>query len=516
MVLERIKAVWDFSIPEIREYAGVHEYDGAVMDLSPAGVRASLDRLGGANTANPQPGGAGKGPAGVRPASLADPHDEAHLAAIEAGLRATFDGAAVHRWNPLVHIANLDVACYDRDYAPAEVRDQAKAAHLAKWPDAIDASLESLDATPAPVANALLVALRGLAAGLTDPLALAAHARLQERVEQAAANGPPDASLGASTLASLLGDAEGMPIDLGRLEETADAERNRLLQLLTEDCKRLSPSTTPRELITELLADHPDADGIYAVARELITEVTEFTREHDLLPELGGECLVGPAPESRRWGVAMMSWTGPYETDAPAWYYVNPPEPAWSEEEKSEWLSLFSATTLPAITAHEVTPGHFAHGRMLCLVAKGDVRRSLHSAAFAEGWAHYGEELLVEEGFRKDDPRFAIGVWLEALTRVTRFAAALGVHRGSMSVEEATKRFEQDAFLLGPAAESEAARATFDPTYGCYTWGKLEIRALRDQAIAAWGTKFTLRRFHDALLKLGAPPLGTMGDAIEP
>ena len=79
--------------------------------------------------------------------------------------------------------------------------------------------------------------------------------------------------------------------------------------------------------------------------------------EHGLLPELGGSCLVGPAPPSRRYAVAMMSWTGPYEAEAPAWFYVNPPDPSWDEEEKDRWRSLFSATTLPAITAHEVTPG---------------------------------------------------------------------------------------------------------------------------------------------------------------
>jgi hypothetical protein len=503
MVHARVRAVWDMSIPEIREYAGVHDYDGTIMDLSPSAIAALLGRL---------PGAAGRAPGD----KLGDRHDESHLAAAEDGLRAGFEIAKLHRWNPLPHVANLDLACYDREYAPLEDRLAAKAAHLAKWPEAIEASLESLDEVPAPVAMALQGAVAGLAEGIDDPLALAAHARLLERIKQAAAHGTPDVALGGATLARLLGDGEGMPVDLGRLEETADAERNRLVSRLHEDCERLSPGTPPGALIRDLIADHPDDDGIYAAARVLIEEATAFTLEHGLLPELGGTCLVGPAPASRRWVVAMMSWTGAYEADAPAWYYVNPPDESWTDEAKSEWRSMFSATTLPAITVHEVTPGHYAHGRMVRLAAKGDVRRSLHSEAFVEGWAHYTEELMVEVGFRKDDPRFAIGVWMEALTRVTRFAAALGVHNGTMSIDEATRRFEEDAFLLGPAARSEAARAAFDPTYGRYTWGKLEILALRDQAIASWGNRFSLLRFHSDLLALGAPPLGTMGDAIEP
>jgi len=502
MVSRRVKAVWDTDIPEIRESAGVHDYDGMVMDLSPSGVRAALGRIG-AKTDDER---------------LADRHDEDHLAATEQGRRAAGEVAELHRWNPYVHLANLDLSCYDREYAPEAERQAARDTHLAAWPDAIEASLESLDAVPAPVAEALVLPVAGLAEGIdpgnTD--ALAAHARFLERVQQAALHGHPDASLGSAVLTRLLADGEGMPLDLGRLEERADAERDRLRLRLAEECERISPGTKPADLIHELLRDHPDDEGIYAAARELITEVTEFVLARDLLPELGGECRVGPAPPSRRYAVAMMSWTGAYEADAPAWYYVNPPEESWSDEAKHEWRSMFSATTLPAITAHEVTPGHFAHGRMLRLFATGDVRRSLFSNVFVEGWAHYTEELMVEAGFRASDPRFALGVWIEALLRVTRLAAALGVHRGTMNVDEATRRFESDAFLLGPGARTEAKRATFDPTYGRYTWGKLEIMALRDEAVAAWGSKFSLRRFHEALLSLGSPPLGTMGDAIEP
>jgi hypothetical protein len=500
MVHPRIKAVWDCSLPQIREYAGVHEYDGMVMDLSPSGVASLLDNVA-----------AKDGP------PISDRHDLAHLQAAENAVVAQFSTAEMHRWNPVLALGNLDLACYDREYAPKADRMRARAEHLSKWPEAIAATLESLDRIPQAVAAALVPAVAGLAEGVEDEAALQAHARLLERMEQSAENGPADAMLGADVLASLLGDAEGMAIDLGRLEETADRERNRLRERLAADCRRVSPDVPQSSLLRDLLADHPtDDEQIYINARQLIGEITNFAYDKALLPPIGGECLVGPAPASRAHVVAMMSWTGPYEADAPAWYYVNPPNPGWDDVAKEEWRSMFSDTTLPTITVHEVTPGHFAHGRMLQLFAKGDVRRSLYSEAFVEGWAHYAEELYVEEGFRQEDPRFAIGVWIESLLRVTRFAAALGVHRGTMTVDEATRRFEEDAFLHGPAARTEATRATFDPTYGRYTWGKLEIRALRDEAIASWGSKFSLKRFHEALLSLGAPPLGTMGDAIEP
>jgi len=502
MVTRRLKAVWDLMVPEIREFAGVHDYDGVIQDLSPSGVAACLGALGPRHEDE----------------RLADRHDEDHLAATEAMLRADFELVEVHRWNPIVHLANLDLACYDREYASEADRAAGRAAHLEQWPAVIEGALESLDSVPAPVAGALVGAIAGLADDIEPghELALAAHRRLLAHIEEAAANGSPDAALGSAALCRLLGDSEGMSVDLGRLEERADAERNRLQARLQEECDRLEPGRPPREVIAELVKDHPDDEGIYAAARGLIQEISAFMADHELLPELGGECQVGPAPPSRRFVVAMMSWTGAYEADAPAWFYVNPPDTSWDDEAKDHWRSMFSATTLPAITAHEVTPGHFAHGRMLRQRARGDIRRSLYSPAFVEGWAHYGEELMVEAGFRGSDPRFALGVWIEALLRVTRLAAALGVHRGTMTMDEATKRFEEDAFLLGPAARSEATRATFDPTYGRYTWGKLEIMALRDEAIATWGSRYSLLRFHEALLDLGAPVLGTMGDAIEP
>jgi uncharacterized protein (DUF885 family) len=121
----------------------------------------------------------------------------------------------------------------------------------------------------------------------------------------------------------------------------------------------------------------------------------------------------------------------------------------------------------------------------------------------------------VEEGFADRDPRFAIGVWLEALVRVTRLACAIGIHTAGMTVADGARRFAADTHLSGQAALSEAARATFDPGYGRYTWGKLEIMALRDRARAGWGAGFSLPRFHAALLDLGSPPLGLLETALD-
>jgi hypothetical protein len=528
----RLRAICDLSMSTVREYTGRHEYDGRVEDLSPEGVQAGLARLGG----DPPPEGSGE-PQGGAPVDREDAHDEAHLAAFGRLVRLELGELELYRSNPLYHIGALDVSCYDRDYAPAAERAEARRRHLAAWPDAVEAAVAALDRVAAPVAEALLPAAQGLTADLEpegpgepqggasgnragsgDPVverALAAHKRLIAHLEGAAADGHRDTALGRGPLERLLGTGEAMEVDLGRLEERADGERDRLRALLEEACQHLRPGRPPAEVVAGLLADHPDADGVLREAQTMTAQSIAFTLERDLVPGLDGECLVAPAPPSRRWALAMMSWAAPYEADAPSRYYISPPEPDWPASEQDDWLKVFSRTTLPAITVHEVAPGHFAHGRRLRQVGS-EVRRTLHSMAFVEGWAHYGEEVCLEEGFGAGDPRFAAGVALEALQRVTRLAVSIGTHAGTMTVEEGAARFEADAFCYGPAARSEAARATFDPTYGRYTWGKLEILALRDRARAAWGAGFSLQRFHSALLALGAPPLGLMAAVLDP
>jgi hypothetical protein len=498
----RLRALCDLNVPSAREFNGRHEYDGVVQDLSPAGVRRALAALGGDGTRYP------------------DPYDEALAGSGEAHARVVYGELELHRSNPLFLVGNLDLACYDREYAPAEERTEARRRHLAEWPDAVDAGLASLDRVPAPVAEATVAAARGLASGLVadrsaeEADALAAHTRLIAHLEKAAAEGTQDVALGGDALAGLLSSAEALDVDLTALTERADRERERLREMITEACARIDPDRPVREVIRTLLADHPDAEGVLTEARELTAEVIAWTEQHRLVPYNDGECLVGPAPPSRQWALAMLSWAAPFEPEGPSWYHVTPPSPTWPPAEQEEWLEVFSRTTLPGITVHEVAPGHFSHGRAL-RHAKGDVRRIVMSDAFIEGWAHYVEEVAVEEGFRSDDPRFLAGVALEALVRVTRFACAIGLHTGAMTVEDAAARFGEDAYYQGPAALSEARRGTFDPTYGRYTWGKLAILDLREQARTAWGDDFSLTRFHAAMLELGSPPLGLLRYAVE-
>lgn len=526
----RLRAILDLSVPRARLDAGRHEYDGTVQDLSLSGVREALRRLGGS--------------------PYADEHDEAHVSAAEQALRVRFGELELHRVNPMWHVENLELDCYDRDYAPAADRAEARRLHLSQWPDAVDAAVRSLDRMPAAVAQAVLPSARGLSAYLpaaasTRPEAADARRALDRflaHLESAATPSSPSSQptsrrmppadsptstptsrrvppfdgevLGEDGLARLLGASEAVDVDLGRLAARADAERDRLRAMLADACDRLAPDQTIAETLDRLDDDHPTAADLVERTRELVGTVLDWTRDSGLVPVDDGTCEVGTTPASQPWQVATMTSAAPYEPDAPSWFRVTPPPSDWPAGERDAWLRTYSRPQLMNIAIHEVAPGHFSHGRALRRVT-GDVRRSLHSSAFSEGWAHYCEELALEQGFGDGDPAFAAAVARDGLLRVTRLACTIGLHTGEMTLDEAAHRMVTDAYVHPAMAHQRAARGLFDPTMGEYTWGKLVILDIREQAQKTWGAGFSLPRFHKALLDLGSAPLGLLPTAIE-
>ncbi|WP_424639200.1 DUF885 family protein [Embleya sp. AB8] len=472
--------------------------------MSPSGVRTALAALGGPRGTQPYP----------------DPHDEALAGAAEQALRVRLGELALHRSNPLWHIENLDLSGYDREYAPAAERARARHEHLARWPDGVAAAIEALDRVPAPLAEATLPLARGLA-GYVEPGADAVHDaaeraldRFVRHLERAAVEGPPSGALGSADLARLLGSAEGLEIDLAQLAARVDAERDRLRELRDESCRRVDPHAKPADTIRALQDDHPAADQVIPEFRKLVGAAVAWAAAHDLVPDHDVLVEVLPMPDAQRRSLAGATWAAANEADAPGRFQVSLPLPGWSATESEEWLRTgFSRSLMANMVVHEVAPGHLSHGRAMRR-AGSEVRRTLLSEALIEGWAHYCEELALTEGFRTD-PAFAVAVAQDALRRVTRFACAIGLHSGAMSVADAARRFTEDVALAGPAAAHEARRGLFDPTYGRYTWGKFAVLDLREQARQRWGSAFSLPRFHAALLNLGAPPLGLLGTALE-
>ena len=186
----------------------------------------------------------------------------------------------------------------------------------------------------------------------------------------------------------------------------------------------------------------------------------------------------------------------------PAIYYIAPPDPNWSEEEQNQYIP--GEKDLLQISIHEVWPGHFLEGLHTNL-SGNPISELFSSVTFTEGWAHYTEEMMTELGLEKD-PETRIGQLQNALLRNVRFLSSLGLHTGTMTVEESEKLFREKAFQDPGNARQQAARGTFDPAYLFYTVGKLMIKKLRDDWMMLHPDK-SLRDFHDAFLSLGAAPI---------
>ncbi|MFE9206580.1 DUF885 family protein [Micromonospora sp. NPDC007230] len=498
----RLRHVCDMDAAYLREYSGLHdEYDGRIVDLSPAGVTASLAALGGPE--------------------LPDPHDEAQLAATENAMRARFGRLRQHRWDPWVHVEALDLSPYDRPYTGELARQRARARHLAGWPDAVDNAIEALDEVSAPVAAMFLPAARGLAAGVrpsdgeAGEQALAALDRFAAHLEKATRDGDPAPALGRADLTALLGCEDRVAVDLDELAAVAVAEYSRMRDILADAADRLDPASGGDigRVNARIRADHGDFAQIVADTGAQVAVAARFVHEHDLVPIVDDTCVVEPSPPARAWASGRVSWVAPWETEGHALFHVTGPREHWSRSDRESWLDRFNRSAMAVMAVHEIGPGHCSHALMMGRMTS-PVRRTLWSELFFEGWAHYAEEMMWEQGYQDHDARYQFGMAQEAMIRIVRVQAVLGIHTGALALDDAVALFEERAFLAGPAARSEAMRAVWEPTCIRYTWGKVLMRRLREQAEAAWGDAFSLPRFHRELMSFGSPPVGIVDAAM--
>jgi uncharacterized protein (DUF885 family) len=215
---------------------------------------------------------------------------------------------------------------------------------------------------------------------------------------------------------------------------------------------------------------------------------------------------------------ASMDTPGPFETKATeAYYYVTPVEPDWTSKQKDEWLTAFNYYTTDIVSVHEAYPGHYVQFLWVNASNPSRVAKVFGSYAFIEGWAHYAEQMLVDEGFgageasKPDDAvraaKYRLAQSDEALLRLCRLCVSIKTHCEEMSLEDATKFFQDNCYYERQPAYLEARRGTFDPQYLLYTLGKLQILKLRRDFREQEGKEFSQRRFHDELLQHGMPPV---------
>jgi hypothetical protein len=318
-------------------------------------------------------------------------------------------------------------------------------------------------------------------------------------------------ALGAERFQRMLWETERVRISLDELEKIGRADLDRNISSLKAACAQLAPGKTVEECLAMVKARKP-ADGPVAAARRQLGGLKQFLITKDLLTIPGQEeALVDESPPYMRWNSAYINIPGPYEKNLPSIYYIAPPEPTWTTAEQMEYIP--GEPDLLFTSVHEVWPGHFLqflHANR----SRSKFAQVFVGYAFAEGWAHYSEEMMWEAGLGDGDPSAHIGQLLNALLRNARFVSAIGLHRGTMTVEQSEQLFREQGFQDVATARQQAARGTFDPAYLNYTMGKLMIRKLRDDWCATRGGRAAWKQFHDEFLAFGGPPIPLVRKAM--
>jgi hypothetical protein len=339
-----------------------------------------------------------------------------------------------------------------------------------------------------------------------------ALAALAARLEADLPNSTALEPLGPVRFTKMLEMTEGVTLPLPALEAAGRADLERNTAALREACAQYAPDASLRECVERVAAKKTPA-GPVAGAREQLVELKKFLLEHDIVTIPGSEeAEVAEAPAFNRQNFAYIEIPGPYEKNLPSVYYIAPPDPAWPPDEQQAYLP--GEADLLFTSVHEVWPGHFLQ-YLHANRSRSMLGRMFVGYAFAEGWAHYAEELLWEEGLR-GDPEAHIGQLLNALLRDVRLLSSIGMHVHGMKLEESEQMFREQAFQDPGNARQQAARGTYDPAYLNYTLGKLMIRKLRTDWCASRGGPKAWKQFHDEFLSFGGPPIPLLRRALLP
>ena len=495
--------------PSIAAGNGLHQYDGRLDDFSPTAVSAEvvdLDqwqrRLKGLD--------AGR-------LSLQDRIDARILAGIVDGWLLDLGEVQTWRSNPMVYAAALADGVHGlmtMDSAPPAARMRQVISKLDAVPYLVASARANVTNPPRAFATRGAAMFRAAAAMLRDDLPAAFRgvpdARLQQGMREAAARSAVAIEDYATLLEKDIAPSATGTYAIGRFalearyraEELIDtpvpqllAIGERELQRTQEEFRavasRIAPDKDPLAVWAEVLADHPQRGQLVGAANRAVNELQAFMVTKRLLvlpPHAPVVVALAPAFDL---GFASMHAAPPLEVrPANSYYYVTDASADWPAERQEAWLRKFNYATLADMTAHEVCPGHYAQSLMMRRTM-GKLRRIWiglnpfpQPSSGQDGWAHYAEQLVQDEGFHASDPRYKLAAdSSEALTRICRLIAGVRLHTGEWTVEQASAFFEREAHLTAPVARQEAERGTYDPTYGGY----LPRQARRPEAAARRG-----------------------------
>jgi uncharacterized protein (DUF885 family) len=518
--------------PSIAAGNGLHGHDGSLEDFSAASIAVEVRWLRGARR-------------------TLDAFDPGRLSADERADREILGGIidgwlldldTVRTWqrNPMVYVAAISDGMHDlvtMESAPAEARMRHALTKLQPVPSLLHAARVNIKDPPQVFVERAIAMLDGVSELLMHDLPLAfpagAHDALREQLlsRAAAANRAilayqkdlktrvePGAHgsfvIGTANLEARYRAEELIDLPATRLLSIGERELAREQLEFTQTAARVDPSKPAEAVWAAVQGYHPQPGQLVPAAGAVVAELFAFIDAHQLMkvPAEQQHVVVAPAP-AYDLGLASMHSSPPLEPHpVKSYYYITDVDPHWPAERQQAWLRTLNYATLADISAHEVAPGHYVHS-LYMRNTPGKVRRIWvglnpfpQPSSGQDGWAHYAEQMVSDQGFHGDDARYRLAMLAESLNRICRLIAGIRLHSGEWSLEQATALFVREAHLPEAAAHREAVRGTYDPTYGGYTLGKMAALKLRADYQAAKGTAYTLQDFHERVMTDGIAP----------
>jgi uncharacterized protein (DUF885 family) len=518
---------------------GFHEYDGKISDYSRLSLDAELSRLRRFDDR-------------LKKFDLAklSQRQSIDLRILQAAIKKEIfqrQDMAIFERDPAVYARAGDVNVYiKRNFAPLEDRVHNIVLIESQLPNVIIAAKTNLDPVlPKPYVELAIQIARGSADFLKKNLVEAVKDLKDDRIKadfqdsnrKAAAaltdyaawlereklpKATADFALGEEKYERMLADTELVTLPPAKVLELGLAKLKEEQDAFAAAAKIIDPDKPAIEVFKQIQSEHPKPDTLIPDVAKNLEQIRKYVSARKVVTipsEVRAQ--VKETPQYRRaTSFASMDTPGPFEKrGTEAYYYVTPTESNWPEKQKEEWLTAFNYYTSDIVSIHEVYPGHYVQFLRLNASPASKVEKIFGSYAFIEGWAHYCEKMMIDEGYGsaaspkpseeevKRAAKYRMAQADEALLRLCRLCVSIKMHTQNMTVDEGTKFFQENCYYEEKPAHAEAMRGTFDPGYLNYTLGKLQILKLRSDYQAQQGSEFSLQKFHNELLNHGMPPI---------
>jgi uncharacterized protein (DUF885 family) len=525
--------------PQYGVYIGYHEYDGKLTDVSKASISNELAKL--------KAWDARLSAIDTTTLSVSDFYD---LRILRYGIKTeifNIEDLDIFGKNPMTYAGAIDANTYiKRDYAPIEERIKAIIALENQAPALFaNAKKNLLDTLAKPYVETAIQIARGSASFLSGDLitalkdvkndTLMASFKAANKKAIDAINGYaaylekeklPKAhnryAIGREKYQKMLTYNEGITLSPERILEIGLSELKKEQDVFNAAAKMINPAKKPVEVYDDLQKEHPTAENLLPDTRKTLESIRQYLVDKKIVT-LPSEVRVKveETPQyARETSTASMDSPGPFETKATeAYYYITPVNMKWTAQQQEDWLRQFNYFSNDIVSIHEAYPGHYTQFMHLNASSATRVQKIFGSYAFVEGWAHYTEKMMLDDGFgNTGDPikaaKYRLAQSGEALLRLCRLCVSVKTHCQGMTVDEGTKFFMDNWYQGDKPSRQEALRGTFDPGYLYYTIGKLEILKLRADYEKQEGANFSQQKFHDLMLDNGMPPVRLLREVL--